>query len=325
MQVLIHPRIIASWYKMGQDNSSFPAPEVGMPSNPSEPHTIVNALEPGAKPVLFNGAVEGHVLVKNVNGTLPLKSPQLISVFDYDAKTPDQYMPNGQSLIFNPWEIGFEPALLLIADLYSSTTLNAPYTSQVALNGTLPVGGGSGANSGPYLSARLDALQQRAYEDNTVVFLDTEDATDFPGLMESSDACLVFINAFATEILDRTGLYDDYSDALVNRVANTCSNTIVIIHNAGIRLVDQFVDHLNVTVLIFAHLPGQDSGRALVSLLYGDNNLSGKLPYTVAKKQADYNVLYHDGAETPYGLFPQSNFSEGLYTDYRDFDAKNIK
>lgn len=316
--------IIATWYKMGQDESSYPAPGVGMPYNVSEPHTIVNALTREARPTIYDGAVEGHVLVKNTRNALPLKSPQLISVFGYDAKAPDMYMPDGQSLFSNPWGIGYSPAIFQLDDAFSSTVINEPYNYQVAFNGTLSVGGGSGANTGPYLSAPLDALKERAYEDNTVLMWDTVNNPNLMGLMESSDACLVFINAFATEGLDRSGAHDDYSDALVNKVAKTCSNTIVVIHNAGTRLVDQFAENPNVTAIVFAHLPGQDSGRALVSLLYGDENFSGKLPYTVAKNESDYYSFFHAEAVTPYGLFPQDDFSEGVYTDYRYFDKHGI-
>ena len=125
----------------------------------------------------------------------------------------------------------------------------------------------------------------------------------------------------ATDFLDP----DDFSDGLVMNVAANCSNTVVVIHNAGIRLVDQWIDHPNVTALIYAHLPGQDSGRALVQLLYGLQSPSGKLPYTVAKNESDYGTI---GTPTlPSGefqLFPQDNFTEGVYIDYRAFDAKNI-
>jgi beta-glucosidase len=107
-------------------------------------------------------------------------------------------------------------------------------------------------------------------------------------------------------------------------VAANCSNTIVTIHNAGIRLVDQWIEHPNVTAVIFAHLPGQDSGRALVQLLYGYQSPSGKLPYTVAMNESDYNTLSPSLPKGEFQLFPQSNFSEGIYIDYRDFDAKNI-
>jgi len=107
-------------------------------------------------------------------------------------------------------------------------------------------------------------------------------------------------------------------------VAKKCSNTIVIIHNAGIRLVDQWIEHPNVTAVIFAHLPGQDSGRALTQLLYGVQSPSGKLPYTVAKNESDYNTASPDLPKGEFQMFPQSNFTEGVYIDYRDFDKKNI-
>lgn len=117
---------------------------------------------------------------------------------------------------------------------------------------------------------------------------------------------------------------DDFSDGLVLNVANNCSNTIVVIHNAGVRLVDQWIDHPNVTAVIFAHLPGQDSGRAITQLLYGVRSPSGKLPYTVAKNESDYNAASPSLPEGEFQLFPQSNFTEGVYIDYRDFDKKNI-
>lgn len=99
----------------------------------------------------------------------------------------------------------------------------------------------------------------------------------------------------------------------------------MIIHNAGIRLVDQFQSHPNVTAIIFAHLPGQDSGSALVSLLYGDENFSGRLPYTVAKNESDYGALaWPAQPEAPFQIYPQSNFSEGIYIDYRAFDKANL-
>jgi beta-glucosidase len=99
----------------------------------------------------------------------------------------------------------------------------------------------------------------------------------------------------------------------------------VTIHNAGVRLVDQWIENPNITAVIFAHLPGQDSGRALVQLLYGQQSFSGKLPYTVAKNESDYtNGGNPSLPESPYIDFPQSDFSEGVFIDYKLFDQKNI-
>lgn len=79
------------------------------------------------------------------------------------------------------------------------------------------------------------------------------------------------------------------------------------------------------SALIFAHLPGQDAGRALVSLLYGDASPSGKLPYSVPHNESDYGALRNESLPVGiYANFPQSDFSEGVYIDYRAFDAQNI-
>ncbi len=75
---------------------------------------------------------------------------------------------------------------------------------------------------------------------------------------------------------------------------------------------------------MFAHIPGQDSGRSLTKLIYGDVSPSGKLPYTVAKKEEDYSGGLPSGPEGVFEIFPQSNFTEGLYIDYRHFDRANI-
>ncbi|RHZ62505.1 hypothetical protein CDV55_104438 [Aspergillus turcosus] len=288
-------RIIASWYQMNQD-SDFPSPGVGMPSDIYAPHQRVIGREASFKQTLLQGAIEGHVLVKNTKSALPLKSPQLLSVFGYDAKGPDALRQNF------PW---------------------MTYNTAIQPNHTLWVAGGSGANNAAYVDAPIDALQRQAYEDGTSVLYDL--SSEDPDVDPTSDACLVFINAYATEGWDRPGLSDDSSDTLVKNVAGKCGNTIVTIHNAGIRVVGEWIDHENVTAVIFAHLPGQDSGRALVELLYGRANPSGKLPYTVAKKAEDYGPLLHPSLpETPYGLFPQSDFDEGVYIDYRAFDKANI-
>jgi beta-glucosidase len=182
-----------------------------------------------------------------------------------------------------------------------------------------PSGGGSGSSSPPYISSPFEALSQRAYDDSTSLYWDFTSPT--PQVDPTSSACLVFINAFATESLDRSGTRDTYSDNLILSGANT----IVILHNAGIRLVDTFADHPNISAIVYAHLPGQDSGRALVKLLYGDENFSGKLPYTVARNESDYGNLYtHAVPEGPFARFPQSDFTEGVEIGYRAFEAQNI-
>lgn len=134
----------------------------------------------------------------------------------------------------------------------------------------------------------------------------------------------MFINTWADEGNDRTVLSDTYSDDLVTNVASSCPNTIVVIHTVGIRLLDPWITNPNVTAVMVAHLPGSDSGSALVQLLYGEQSPSGRLPYTIPKKISDYPVVYPDVAQPENPESTQSNFTEGIYIDYRAFDEKNI-
>ena len=320
-------RIMATWFYTNQD-TVFPALGVGMPASLNAPHEIVDARNPAARPGLMQAAVEGHVLVKNFNNTLPLQKPRLLTVYGYDAVNPKFNIPTPG---LSSWAIGLAASDVNSVLCGFGTNLFPPCTPFLgyAQNGTIVTGGGSGATSPAYISAPLDAIQARAIQDgDTVVYWDTQNINVTSAVEGASDACLVFINAEASEGVDRPGLYDSYSDSLVTNIANQCSNTIVTIHNAGIRLVDAWIDHPNVTAVIFAHLPGQDSGRALVSILYGDVSPSGKLPYTVAHNESDYGAIQspvptpEEGAE--YSLFPQDPFTEGIYIDYRAFDAKNI-
>lgn len=277
-----------------------------MPHDVTVPHERVIATFPGARETLYKSAIEGHVLVKNTNGSLPLRSPLLVSVFGYDAQGPDS--------------VKFNTALVDANHSITAEFATLPYIQE---NHTFWVGGGSGANSPAYVDAPINALQRKAQQDGSSLLWDLK--SQDPEVDATSDACLVFINAYASEAFDRPGLADKYSDTLVKNVAAKCDNTIVILHNAGIRLVDSWVEHDNVTAVIFAHLPGQDTGRAIVDLLYGRVNPSGRLPYTVARQREDYGTLLHPSKRSgKFSFFPQSDFTEGSMFDYRAFDAQGI-
>jgi hypothetical protein len=77
-----------------------------------------------------------------------------------------------------------------------------------------------------------------------------------------------------------------------------------------------------VTAVLWAGLPGQEAGNSITDVIYGDVNPSGRLPYTIAKKQADYgvDVIYKNTSE-----IEQIEYKEGLLFDYRRFDALGIE
>lgn len=240
----------------------------------------------------------------------------MLSLFGYSAKTPDDFNPSSNPLLSNSWIAGGEA---LNPSFVAAN--GSPYIGE---NGTMFGGCGSGAITPALAVSPFEALKARAHQDGTAVFNDFISNT--PSVEPSSDACIVFGNAYACEGIDRPSIRDDYSDSLIKSVADQCNKTIVVFHNAGLRLVDGFIDHPNITAVIFAHLPGQESGPALVSLLYGDISPSGKLPYTVAKNESDYgHVLDPAEPKGEFANFPQADFSEGIYSDYRYFDKKGIE
>jgi beta-glucosidase len=67
------------------------------------------------------------------------------------------------------------------------------------------------------------------------------------------------------------------------------------------------------------------TGPALTALMYGQESFSGRMPYTTAKNASDYgNLLYPTRADNTTQGYTQSNYTEGVYIDYRAFDAQNI-
>jgi beta-glucosidase len=85
-----------------------------------------------------------------------------------------------------------------------------------------------------------------------------------------------------------------------------------------------FADNPNVTAILTAHFPGQESGNSLVDILYGKVNPSGKLPYTIALNETDYNAPPVTEVSTDGIDDWQVYFEEKLEIDYRYFDAHNI-
>lgn len=308
-------RILAAWYRFAE----FEKP--GVTANKD-----VDARDPAASQILLQSAVDGHVLVKNIRSALPLKKPKTLSIFGYDAVNGQNYSSADPSLFPYAMEnsrqytdgtpFGDLNFLLFFASVQGGSM------PEVAFNGSIIVGGGSGAIQPSASVSAYDAFLKQASVDGTTLYTDffSQDPA-----VQPSDACLVFINAQSCESVDRSTLADVWSDTLVTNVANKCANTIVVIHNAGIRLVDRFIDHENVTAVIYAHLPGQASGDALLEVLYGRQSPSGRLPYTVAKIESDYGSLLKPTLpDNQNPQYSQSDFEEGVFIDYRRFIQEGI-
>ncbi|KAI2612207.1 glycoside hydrolase family 3 protein [Hypoxylon fragiforme] len=243
------------------------------------------------------------VLLKN-NGALPLKKPKFLAVIGEDAG-PSPLGPNGCS-------------------------------DRGCNLGTLAMGWGSGSADFPYLITPLDALQVQALEDHTrieAILNNTASSTIETLVKQEGATALVFVNADSGEgYIEVDGNAGDRKnltlwgngDELIKNVSSLCNNTIVIIHSVGPTLVTDWYDSPNVTAIVWAGLPGQESGRSIVDVLYGRVNPAGRTPFTWAAKREDYgaDVLYEPNNG---GDAPQQDFPEGVFIDYRALDRAEIK
>jgi len=200
-------------------------------------------------------------------------------------------------------------------------------------NGTLPLGWGSGTTDFKYVVDPLSAITKRAKKANLkVTSYGDDDAKKAAKVAKNADVAIVFVQADSGEEYitvegnagDRLNLDLWHGgNELIEAVAAVNKNTIVVIHSPGPVNVP-FLD--KVKGIIFAGLPGQETGNAITDVLFGDVNPSGHLPYTWAPREdyptdVKYEPEYPDGGDkmTVY------DYNEGLFVGYRWFDKNEIK
>ncbi len=193
-------------------------------------------------------AAKGTVLLKNTGG-LPLTGKEkLTTVFGSDA-AENVWGPNG-------------------------------CPDRGCDNGTLAMGWGSGTANFPYLITPLEAIKAEV-RSNGGFFEDVIDDAAYtqasalarrvgqPGI---GGACIVFANSDGGEGFiiydynegDRNNLTLWHnSDMMIQTVTEQCNNTIVVMHTIGPVIVDAWYENPNVTAIVWAGIPGQESGNAI--------------------------------------------------------------
>lgn len=201
-------------------------------------------------------------------------------------------------------------------------------------SGTLAMGWGSGTADFPYLITPLEAIK-RVVNDNGGVITSVTNNTAYAQIQATAaqaSHAIVFVNADSGEgyitvdgnMGDRNNLTAwGNGDVLVQNVSALCNNTIVVVHSVGPIIMDAWKNNDNITAILWAGLPGQESGNSIADILYGKHNPGAKLPFTIGTSSDEYgpDVIYEptNGHDSP-----QANFEEGVFIDYRAFDKKNI-
>ncbi|KAH8793865.1 beta-glucosidase 1 precursor [Hyaloscypha finlandica] len=307
-------RIMAAYFKVGL---TLHEPPINFDSWTLDTHGPLHyAVGANTQQINFHVDVQGDhgtlireigaraaVLLKNVNGALPLSKPKFLAVVGEDAG-PNLDGPNG-------------------------------CVDRGCDQGSLGMAWGSGSANFPYLVTPDFSLKEQALADSTRYesILDNYAYSQISALVSQADVtAIVFVNADSGEgFINVDGNEGDRKnltlwqggDELIQRVSALCNNTIVVIHSVGPVIVTEWYDSPNITAILWAGVPGQESGNSITDVLYGTVNPAARTPFTWGPTRQSYgtDVIYTpnngDGA-------PQDNFIEGPFIDYRAFEAQNI-
>lgn len=195
----------------------------------------------------------------------------------------------------------------------------------IANNGTLSAGGGSGWAYPPYVIDLLSALSLESRHGGFDINSHTAAPVNLTAAALQaavSEVTIVSINAFTREGSDRQNLTAwSQGDELIKAAASVNDNVVVVIHNPGPIIVEPWITHPNVTAVLMAYYPGQEAGSSLVPILFGEKSPTGRLPFVMGKDVNDWPDS--GGIMSDYSQSPQVNFTEGTMIDYRWFEQQN--
>jgi beta-glucosidase len=305
-------RILSPMYKLDQFNDDIKFPGVDLMKN-----TITNET----KKLNREAAAQSNVLLKNEGNILPLRNTSIktIAIIGNDAT---------------------QSPCIQYSDCSCKTFSNEIYRGHLAL------GYGSGTTYFNYLIDPLSAITERAEKEGIKIIssvnidivdedigggrtitVGKDDIENAKIIADQADLSIVFINADSGEqyinleksVGDRYDLNawhsgNDLVNAVLDAYTGTTKGVIVVINAPGPIEVPWLE---SVQGLIFSGLGGAESGNAVTSILFGDYNPSGHLPYIWAE---------NENYPAQIDIFTQHKsieYAEGVFVGQRYFDKYN--
>ena len=193
-------------------------------------------------------------------------------------------------------------------------------------------GGGSSHINSFKTESAMDAVEFLATEKKENItfakgFDDVEDKVDEALAAKAveaaanADVAVIFAglpDSFESEGYDRKHLgMPNCQNALIEAVAEAQPNTIVVLHN-GAPVEMPWLG--KVKAVLEAYLGGQAVGGAVVNVLYGNANPSGRLAETFPLRIQDTPCYLNYGGE-----HDKSVYSEGVFVGYRYYTSKEME
>ena len=256
----------------------------GLPTDTSLPAIPATDLSPAYAPTAFGGSYTGTL-------TAPETGTYVLAVTnDCGCYTPTYLTLNGKQIIDDPSTPPVHTYSVAV-----SLTQGQTYTLGISGSSSALTWGTPSALA-PGIAAAVTAAKSAA----TAVVVASDDTE--------------------SEATDRLSLnLPSAQDELISAVAAANSHTVVVI-NAGAPVVMPWLNQ--VAGVVDAWYPGQNSGTALASVLFGQTDPSGHLPVTFPQNLSQ--VPASTTAQFP-GNGTTVQYSEGLDVGYRWYNANDIQ
>ena len=244
-------------------------------------------------------AAEGIVLLKNDNNALPLEKGAKVAVF---GRSQMNYYKSGTGsggMVNVDYVVGIYEALAASKELSVNKSVREAYEKFVEKN---PFDRGQGWAAEPWFQKEMpltDELVKKAAKE--------------------SDVAVFIIGRTAGEDQDNKNepgsylLTDDETKAL-KKVCKAFKRTIVLL-NVGNIIDMKWVKEIGPSAVAYVWQGGQEGGNAVLDVLTGAVNPSGKLSDTIAANIEDYSSTENFGSEK------KNIQAEDIYIGYRYFET----
>jgi len=177
--------------------------------------------------------------------------------------------------------------------------------------------GGSSMVRPPYEVTPLKGLKERCGEKPEIVRdpAEADVAVIFAGLQQG------LLKGVDTEGEDKKSLELPADQvALINSTVDANPRTVVVLINGSPVTMDGWLG--KVPAVLEAWYAGQEAGRAIAAVLFGDVNPSGKLPVTFPRYLSDSPA---HASERTFPGDENVHYDEDIFVGYRHFDARGIE
>lgn len=148
----------------------------------------------------------------------------------------------------------------------------------------------------------------------------SEAARKLAGKCDAVIIAVGYSNESESEGSDRTFTLPVGQDELIRELSGQNKNTIVIVTSGGNVDSTSWLDR--VPAFLEAWYPGEQGGRAIAEILFGDVNPSGRLPVTF-EKQLEDNPAFANYYEEPGTK--RVVYKEGIFVGYRGYEHNHTR